>query len=561
MKRSRFFWSVVALLAVLSVALTAPVALSAAPKRVVILPFTTNSQEDISFLAKGLRDMLASRLPWQDKVTVVEPDLVAPLLKKYPAPYTEAKAREIGKELSAQVVVYGSITKLGSTISVDARVLKVDQPGQALTAYVNAKDMDEVIPQINQFAQRINAEIFKRPDAIAAQNQAKEATKVASTGGSADSGGLEKLPENISPLNPLFLKELSGVESDRYWRSPRLKGIVNSVAVGDIDGDGKNELIIAFPNRVRFYRLTAGAFRLLYEFKDGPDGDYLFVDVGDINDDGRAEVYVSNRLVSSNESFVLEWQGGRPQMKEKGLPYSFRVQASPMGKGDWLFAQRSAVDSPFFGPVYKMHYVNGKLEEERAMNLPDTAMIFNFVVADLNASGRLYTVLVGPTMHLRVYNDKNEQIWISGDTYNASSKFLEYMEQQGTGYDSSWWYLYSRLYLTDMNNDGRQEILCLQVKGRFGMVLTHTRMIYQGTIYSMSWNGLSMVEDWRTPRIQGDVVDYVIGDVGNVGRPALVLAFTQKVFGGMMDKGVSNVVAFTLKPTTANKKPPVNKGL
>lgn len=561
MKRSRVLWPVMALLAVMSISLTAGVARSAGPNRVVILPFTANSQEDISFLTKGLRDMLASRLPWQDKVTVVESDLVAPLLKKFPAPYNEAKAREIGKELSAQVVVYGSITKLGQTISVDARVVKVDEPGQALTAFVHAKDLDAVIPQINQFAQRINAEIFKRPDAIAAQNEAKEATKTAAVGGSTGSGNLDKLPENISPLNPLFLKELSGVESDRYWRSPRLRGIINSVAVSDIDGDGKNELLILFPNALRFYRLTEGSFRLMYEFKNGPKGDYLFVDCADIDGDGLPEIYVSNRIFNSTESFVLEWREGGPRIREKGIPYYFRAQPNPLGKGEWLFGQGSAVDSPFWGPVYKMHYKNGKLETEREMNLPETAMVFNFVLVDLNASGRLYTVLIGPTMHLRVYNDKNQQMWISGETYNASSKFLEYMELQGTDYESSWWYLYSRLYLTDLNNDGRHEILCLQVKGRFGMVMEHTRMIYQGTIYGMSWNGLSMVEDWRTPRIQGDVTDYVIGDVGNVGRPALVLSFTQQVFGGMINKGVSNVVAFTLKPTVAKKKTPVNKGL
>ena len=134
---------------------------------------------------------------------MVEPDLVAPLLKKFPPPYNETKAREIGKELSAQVVVYGSITKLGKTISVDARVVKVDQPGQALTAFVHAKDLDAVIPQINQFAQRINAEIFKRPDAIAAQNEAKEATKTASVGGSTGTGGLDETAGKHQPLEPL----------------------------------------------------------------------------------------------------------------------------------------------------------------------------------------------------------------------------------------------------------------------------------------------------------------------------------------------------------------------
>ncbi len=557
--QTRLFTSILAVLMAACLLLAAAPALAAGPSRVVVLPFTANSKEDISFVVKGMRDMLASRLPWQDKVTVVEPDLVAPLLKKIKPPYNDAKARQIGKDLSANVVVYGSITKLGKSVSVDARVVKVDQPGPALTAYVHAKDLDAVIPQINSFAQRINAEMFKRPDAIAAQKAAAAPAKSASVGGS---GGMENLPANISPLNPLFLKQLSGVESDRYWRSPRMKGVIQSITVADIDNDGKNELLVLFKDRLRFYRLTGDAFRLMYEFKNGPNGEYLFVDAADIDGDGRPEIYVTNRQFESVLSFVLEWtdQGGA-RIKEKGVPYYFRVQKNPLGKGHWLMGQQSAVDSPFWGPVYKMHYKGGKVATERELNLPKTAWLYNFVLADLNDSGRLFTVLIGPTMHMRVYNDRNQQMWISGETYNASSKFLKYMEPQGTDYDASWWYLLSRLYLTDMNKDGRHEILCLQVKGRMGMVMDHTRMIYQGTIYGMSWNGLSMVEDWRTPRISGDVTDYAVGDVGNVGRPALVLSFTQKVFSGMIDKGVSNVVAFTLKPSVKKRKAPVNKGL
>ena len=557
--KSRRVYSAFAVFLAAALLLSAAVpALCAGPSRVVVLPFTANSQEDISFVVKGLRDMLASRLPWQDKVTVVEPDLVAPLLQKIKPPYNEAKAREIGKELSANVVVFGSITKLGKSVSVDARVVKVDQPGPALTAYVHAKDLDAVIPQINNFAQRINAEIFKRPDAIEAQKQAAAPAKTASMGGSTN---MDKLPANISPLNPLFLKQLSGVESDRFWRSPRMKGVVQSVAVGDIDLDGKNELMVLFTDRLRFYRLTGDAFRLMYEFKNGPKGTYLFVDCADINGDGRPEIYVTNRLAETVDSFVLEWSANGLRMLEKGVDYYFRVQQNPLGEGHWLMGQQAAVDSPFWGPVYKLHWKGGKVAPEKEMSLPDTAWLYNFVLADLNQSGRLYTVLIGPTMHMRVYNDRHQQMWISGETYNASSKFLRYMALQGNDYDPSWWYLLSRLYLTDLNKDGRHEILCLQVQGRMGMVMDHTRMIYQGTIFGMSWNGLSMVEDWRTPRISGDVTDYLVADVGNVGRQALVLSFTQKVFGGMVEKGVSNVVAFTLKPSVGKRKAPVNKGL
>ena len=101
------------------------------------------------------------------------------------------------------------------------------------------------------------------------------------------------------------------------------------------------------------------------------------------------------------------------------------------------------MDSPFWGPVYKMHYQNGnKVETERELNLPDTAMALQLRAGRPERSRAACSpCLIGPTMHMRVYNDKNQQMWISGETYNASSKFLEYMELQGTDYESSWWYL------------------------------------------------------------------------------------------------------------------------
>ncbi len=545
---------------VLSAMVLLPIAastLAAGPTRVAVLPFTTHAKEDISFVVRGVRDMLASRLPWKDKVVVIEPDLVAPVLAKIKPPYNEAKARQIGKELNAQVVVFGSITQLGKSVSVDARVVKVDQAESALTAFVQAQDLDQVIPQINQFAQRINAEIFRRPDAIAASQPTPEAQTPAATGGS---GEMANLPANISPLNPLFLKQLSGIESDRYWHSPRLNGVIDSLAVADIDGDGKNELLALFPDRLRIYRLTGRSFSLIHEIKSGPRGNYYFVDVADIDGDGRPEIFVSSRVGETVNSFVLEWRDGRPVYKAKDLPYYFRVQPNPLGKGHWLFAQKAAVDSPFWGPIYKMKWSKGSYEPEKEMDLPRMASIFNFVLADLNQSGNLMTVLIGPTYHLRVFNSKHQQLWMSGEMYNVSNKFIRYMALQGNDYEDEWYFLYSRLILADLNQDGRQEIICQQAKGRFGLAMEKTRLLYESTIYSLSWNGLSMSEDWRTPRISGTLTDYIIGDVGNVGRQALVLSVGHEELGGFLEKGFTNIVAFTLK--VPKKKPQtINKGL
>ncbi len=154
-------------LAALGLALAALPA-AAAPQRVAILPFSANAKDDISYLIKGVRDMLATRLAWGDKVAVIEPDLVAPALKEIPGPYNDEKARQVGKKLSADAVVYGAITMMGQAVSVDARVIRSGEDRPALSAFVQAANLDQVIPQINEFAQRINAELFKRPGAAPA---------------------------------------------------------------------------------------------------------------------------------------------------------------------------------------------------------------------------------------------------------------------------------------------------------------------------------------------------------------------------------------------------------
>ncbi len=533
---------------------------AAGAKRVAIMPFTANAKDDISFLVKGVRDMLATRLAWQDKVVVIEPDLVAPVMARIKPPYNDKKARQVGKELGCQVVVYGSITALGKSVSVDARVVRVDENRPALTSFMQAADLDQVIPRINDFARRINAEIFRRPEAIAAlekEREAKTAKKEPKAG-----GGMENLPENISPLNPLFMRQLTGVESDRYWRSPRIDGNITSLTVDDIDRDGKNELLVLLPHRLRVYRLTGKYFRLIQEIKNGPTGDYLFVDTVDMDGDGYPEVFVTNMNNMSLESFVMQWERGGLRYRKKDLPYYFRAQARPLGKGKWLLAQkRDAVDA-FVGPIYRMKYAGDDYVPDSEVHVNKLANVLNFVLADLNGSGKPMTVLVGPSNDLQVYSTGGERLWISEEMYAASGK---YVLQPGStditdpGYEDHWQFLPARLVLTDLDQDGRQEVVVVRNKDRMGHMLQKMRLYYQGTIYSLAWNGLAMEEMWRTPKISGYISDYTVADVGNVGRPALVMAVGQKVMKGFFDKGVGNIVAFTLKPI--KKAPKKNKGL
>ncbi len=530
--------------------------------RVVILPFTANAQEDISFLVKGVRDMLATRLAWQDRVVVMEPDLLAPAAAKIKPPISDDKARQLGKEVGAQVVVFGTITKLGKAISVDARVIKTAGDAPAMTAFVQAADLDAVIPRISDFAQRINAEIFERPDAVAAQKKAQQETRRAlgdtppSPGAAAMDTTGDKLPENISPLNPLFMRTLSGVSSDRYWRSPRIDGTITSLAVADVDGDGKNELLVLLPDALRIYRLAGEHFALIREFKDGPGGTYLFVDVADVMGTGVPQIFISNRQSRSVASFVLQWREGGFHILARDLPYYFRVQPNPVGEGLLLLGQQAYIDDAFSGPVYEMGYKDKAFAPKREMDLPKECNIFNCVMVDLNGSGKPMTAVVTLNYSLRVYNSVGEEAWTSAESYAATGKYVELDARAGRSGEPVWYYLPARLVLTDLAKDGRQEVVVVRNEDRAGGILEKTRMFFQGTIYDLFWNGMAMEENWHTPNISGYLTDYAVADVGNLGRPALVMSVGQRTGAGFFEKGTSHVVAFTLKPQKAKPKSP-----
>ena len=551
-------------LALVMIFILAAPAFAAAPQRVVILPFTANAKDDISFLVKGVRDMLTTRLAWQDKVTVIEPDLVAPAMKQIPPPYNDIKARELGKKLTADVVVFGSITSMGKAVSVDAKVLQVNDPkAETLTTFVQASDLDQVIPRINDFAQRINAEIFKRPEAVAAIKKAEERAKQMAQlkkEGEEEPGLRQRmneeddLPATMSPLNPLFLRSLSGVESDRYWRSPRIDGQVTSIAVADIDLDGKNELLALTEDTLRIYRLAGKHFGLIHEMKDGPTGEYMFVDAADIDGDGRPEIFVSNLNNYTIQSFVMTWHTGSGlKFIAKDLPYFFGAQPNPVGKGHILLGQKKDVVEPMVGPIYYMKAEGGTyVPTEKTVKKPLTATnLYNILLADLNGSGRAMTLMIGLSYDLMVFSPSGDRLYQGGEVYNASDKIIRVppaSQLDNPGWDEGWYFLPTRMVLSDLDGDGRAEVIVVRNLDRMGGLLGRMRMYYQGTIYSLYWNGMSMMENWRTPRIGGYVTDYTIADVGNVGRPALVLSIVSTRMQGMSTKNQGHIVAFTLKP-------------
>jgi len=502
-----------------------------APKKIAILPFTMNADRDLSFLRKGIVDMLSSRLAWKEKVEVIEEEAVKKEAAKVSGPLNKKKALMIGKALGADYVILGSLTVFGDSVSIDAKILDVAKSDELVTAFNQSKGMDGVIPTVNQFAEDINAKIMGkevyRPGRVY-EREEKEGGALIAVG--------EK--EGASLQKPSFVQ--------------RFKLEIRGLDVGDLDGDGKNEVVIIDRDTVYVYKWQKNR---LFQFKAIEatwSSNYIYVSVADLDGNGRAEIYVSNPTQTVS-SLVLEWDGGKFKEISSGVSWLLRVVDLP-GKGKTLLGQKRGVQGTYMGDVQSLTRKGNDYISTGPLNLPRYGNVFNFVQNDLTGKGLTYTTMLGPYEHLLVYGPKGERLWKSDDYFGGSLTFMEdkvtdINRMIDTGVRV---FIPSPIFLVDMNDDGKQEIVVCQNKSKVGRIFGDVRWFGSGKVLFMDWDGTGLNSQWTSQKLSGTVVGYQIADLDNDGLKELVIASvtSESYFVGLPK---SRLVLYDLDLKASNK--------
>jgi len=145
----------------LALALLAGGARAEERRTVAILPVVVHAREDQAYLREGLADMLASRLGRQPGIGVVRVSDPAR------ATLDAAAAREAGRAVGAEWVLYGSFTRFGDGASLDMQCLPVaasSDPGPR-SIFVQSGQIAELIPRLDGVAERVAAHVLGRDGA------------------------------------------------------------------------------------------------------------------------------------------------------------------------------------------------------------------------------------------------------------------------------------------------------------------------------------------------------------------------------------------------------------
>lgn len=523
------------------------------PIRVVIVPFKMNADRDLSFLKEGIVDMLTSRLSWGGTVVVSREDTDR-ALKDISVPINEEIARTIGAKLQADHVLLGSLTIFGNSISLDAKMVDVHQKRPTLTFFKQSEEIDEVIPQIDLLATQINETVLGRPVSyrqptgqveVGERHAAYAHPESLLTGESRDQTKVpSKKPAPAAESGFAELGSIAPVEmtSAGYWKSKDFKMAIKGIALGDVDGSGRAEVVFISDRRIYVYRFENKRFLKIKEMAGKRYQRFIGVDVADINGNGCAEIFVTSLKGTGQrlDSFVLEWDGDDFSRVGEGSSWYYRLIEFPEG-GEVLLGQKRKINTPFVGGVYQLAWRNGEYVSEEQLALPKGINIFGLALGDVMNNGQRMIVSFDKGDHICLLTPSGEEQWKSDESYGGTMNYLEYDSRPGG--DSDRLYLPQRIFIRDLDKDGRHEMIVVSNQLSRGRWFKRLRMFKNGHLESLSWKATGLTLNWQTPKISGHISDYAIGDFDHDGRDEVVAAAVAAK-GGALSDARSSIIAY-----------------
>lgn len=535
----------------------AAVLCAAEPSKVLILPFTVHADKDMSFLKDGIADMLTTRLSRDELVPIAREETMQ-ASQQISGAITEKTAVSLAEKFAADYVAYGSVTVLGDTISTDAKFYDLRKKKNIVIFNQTGKNSGDVISHISLFANQVNNTLFKTETATAAPVVQPAATVEKSDDesrrnpetlwnekktGIAVANNDSPLPKTSPPLPAPVPSVVTTeqpvavpVSGSEMWKSPSLKAEVRGIAVVDVDGDGKNEIVMMTQKDILIYRYTNGTFVKIKEISGGDT--LLGVDAADINGNGKAEIFVTN-LIKNNEilsSYVLEWNGTKFDKITDKQRWYYRLIDVP-NKGKVLMGQKRGVKDIFMGGIVELRWDGREYAPSKEQGLPPNVSVFGFAYGDVLNTGREMTMIFAENERLRLLDKEGKEEWRSNDAYGGTSLYMEKPEDVSGrvgAKEGEHYYLPQRIWIRDIDKDGKTEVIVAKNTDATGRYFTRFRLFKSGYIACLAYDNMGMYEKWKTREISGHISDYVLADIDNDGKDELifsVVAQSDSAFG------------------------------
>ncbi|MFH0925561.1 MAG: FG-GAP-like repeat-containing protein [bacterium] len=308
-------------------------------------------------------------------------------------------------------------------------------------------------------------------------------------------------------------------------KSQRLDFSLVDLAIGDVNGDNENEVVVSAGKGIVIYKWKSNSLIKIWAEEENVGSHHLAVDVADINHNGIDEIFVTNLSTSSLNSYVLEFTDANFRRIIDDINIFFRVLTLP-GEGIRLLGQKKGISQFFSGGVYRYMWDGHKYYPSLRLDIPKDTNIFGFALGDLNNDNKIETAVLDKYNRLKVYHSSEEDLdWKSSDHYGGSNLVVDFNPKSTIKFsdDSTRIKIDQRIYIQDIDNNGINEIILPKNISSTLNLLPNTPSYRRGKIVGLESDEVSYTEKWSTREVEAYIANLYIGDIDNDRLPELVI--------------------------------------
>ena len=529
-------------------------ATGAAAKSAVVLPFTVNAPQNYAYLAKAVPAAIQGKLnhPGVLDVRSVQGKAVS-----------ANEARQALRSSGADNAVWGSVSVIGNEATVE--INSVDKAGKTWTQTAQSP-VSELTGAVQRLSARMGQEVFgvssamRTPGSTAAGNARK-----GTPGGDIITN---ETGQQQVYLNPQFRYQGAGANDGSRLRSQRLKYTMVDMAVGDFNGDGKNEIAVLSDHNLRIYSWPLnGQLKLLGETVISRSNNNFSMRAIDLNRDRALELVVATYEEDSNRpyGYIYSFKGNKLSLFAERIPYFVSVMRVPPTYTPVLVGQNWDSVRLFAPGVRMMNKAGGKYELGTRLDLPSGATVFNCAWMPPSRSNKSeLLVMLTDDERIKLFQGRgNSLVHTTMERFSGSSAGMDhYKGMPGLGVDKNYqlpskYYAPMRLIAADIGSTGEYTLLVNKPISTAAQIFDRYRYFPQGDVHALYWDGVGLGLKWKTRRIRGSVAQIDLADVNNDGVLDLVVGLNTSP-----DLGVGSrqcmVTAYPLDVSATNPNVPAD---
>lgn len=483
------------------------------PGKIVFLPFTVQTTKPHQYLQDGLTDILATRMTNRTGLVAIHRSSETRQLAALMETDDQQAFKEMLNTIDADYLVIGSLEQQDSAYEIMIYVFNRKRPTpSSFTKTIPA--LNRVIPAMDEISMEIAEKVFnkKRPEQLVSTAPEDEGV----------SGFQTAHPDRAFKEGLYQPATILGLDGDEFKvlssrRSRKINTPVRAMSVGDLDGDGTEEIVLVEKGNMTIYRFSSDHFQ---HVADQPVPAYLAphaVNLADLDGNGLLEIYIAANNGERPSSLVFEWDGSKFHTLYENVPYYLRPGKNQEGK-EVLIGQQGSVLGPAGRSFFQMvKAADGTLDKADTIMVPKGFNLFDFIRADLDQDGALEFIGITSKNKLVVMDPAGNTLWKSEADYGASKDFLGTLSTNRPGGRTP--AMHTRLIARDQDSDGKPEIII--GRNRLTNVKFFNRLRYfeGSSISALSWDGSGMTTLWETKKTPGYTTDYqVAGGVSQTGH-------------------------------------------